>query len=422
VSERRPARPGHFDADDVPARAAEAWVQRPARVETFGPLPVAAATTEEFFAGRTADAGPHPGLGVIDVLLSSRAGGGASGVLLVDGAVVGCGDGRHQVQVEPGRHVVEAQGRGAAQACVEVAAGRRVCLTTDQTGDLVSTGRHVSPIARVDTLERLRPDGPESRTARAVGWMLVAVGLLLCVAATVFTYETAARVGSGPFARVHPTATGQLVFWLSCPAALVVLVFGGFALGWDRSRLQRRVRDGLDFDLGREEPTAGGTAVQVADGWRRREVLPPGATGVLVRFQLRQHRVSAERRLGAPVAHEGDVPDLSAAYAAPPVAIVDGSPVPASWGAWFYPLAPGVHRFAVAVDGRLDPVRGAAVHTGEPAARAETDVAVAPGAVADLRVCADVHRVWRPERGSVETFTPRLELKAAKAFKARPAG
>ncbi|MCD0442316.1 hypothetical protein LO763_01580 [Glycomyces sp. A-F 0318] len=422
MGERRPARPGYFDAGDVPVQTMDAWVQRPARVETFGPLPVAAAPTAEFTAGRTAEAAPGPGLGVIDVLLSTRAGGGAAGVLLVDGAVVGCGDGRHQVQVEPGPHLVEAQGRGAAQAHVDVSAGERVCLTTDQTGDLVSTDRHVSPIARVDTLERLRPRGSGSKTARTAGWALIAAGLLLCVAATVFTYETAERVGSGPFARVYPTGTGQLVFWLSCPAALVVLFLGGLALSWDRSRLQRRVRDHLDFRLGRVEPVEGGTAVQVADGWRHRDVLPSGATGVLVRFQLRQHRVSAERRPGAVVAHEGDVPDLSAAYAAAPEAAVDGTAVPVSWGSWFYPLAPGAHRLTVAVDGRFAPVRGTAVHTGETAARAEAEIAVAPGMVADLRVRADVYRVWRPESGHIESFTPRLDLKAKKPFRTRAAG
>ncbi|SDD84533.1 hypothetical protein [Glycomyces harbinensis] len=416
---RPPAKPGYLDADDVPAQTMDAWVQFPARVATFGPLPVTAAPTADFVAGDTADVVPEPGRGVIDVLLSTRSGGGAAGVLLVDGAVVGCGDGRYQVQVEPGRRIVEAQGRGAAQACVDIVAGQRVCLTTDQTGDLVSADRHVSPIARVDSLERLRPKGSGSKTARAAGWTLLALAFALFVAATVFTYETADRVGSGPFARVYPTATGQLVFWLSCPAALVVLVCGGFALSWDRTRLQNRVRGSLDFDLGRQEPSGGGTAVQVADGRRHREILPAGATGVLVRFQLRQHRVSAERRAGAPVLHEGDVPDLSAAYAAPPEATVDGFAVPVSWGGWFYPLPPGAHRLAVAADGRFDPVRGTAVHTGETTARGEIAFTVEPGAVADLRVRADVYRVWRPEAGHVESFTPRLDLKAKKPFRAR---
>jgi hypothetical protein len=408
----------YADRDDVERYLLNAWANRPHRTDVFGwPHPVTAHTATEFHEGRSPTVGPGPDRGMLDILLSTRGSGDGAGVLLIDGDLVAAGDGRYQVEIEPGRHIVEVQGREAAQAAITIVPGERVCLTTDQSGDLVATDRHTSPIARIDRLERLRM--PESRgktLRRRSGIALLLLALLVYFGGIVYGHATSPEVAAGSALRRFTfTPEGNRLFWSSCCLAIAVVVPAVVLIGWDRVNHRKAIADHLDADLGRDEHCdvpGSGPAVHIADGVHHRKYMPPGASGVLVKYALQAHRVAADRQRESVPDWSGDSPALSASYVEPPRANIDGVPVPCSWGTWFYALPPGGHRIAVRVSGAYNSQVGEVAYSGEPDMVRETTVTVEPGQVVDLRVLADVYRVWRPGEQLVESFTPRLELRA----------
>ncbi|GAB3656105.1 hypothetical protein [Glycomyces tarimensis] len=382
---------GFASAEDVDLEPKSAYRDEDGqRYLGTGPFPVHFDAAEAFRLGESVRVNPGEGLGVLDVFVCTNVSASATGVLLIDGQVIGAGDGRYQVQLPPGTHQVEVQGAEGASWEFSVAAGERVCFTSGHGVAHYQRPGYRTWLYRVKDESRFYPLVNRSAAMSAsFGCLLTVIGLLVVIGAA-----TWAAVGGG---RIAETV-----------AAIAVLVaagglVAGVVMGATTAQRVRRQIAAARIDTRRHARTRPSCLAGEAVAFPSTQDLHRwwgGTTGVAVAFDLLLYRVTREE--DGSVSYSGTGERLALAHADRVRLWIDGVEVPADWSTWFYPLAPGPHEFGIEYG--PDAEGDSAVH----------DFEFAVADVAEIHVPVRVFRVWDPSDGRFSPLPPQVSHRVAR--------
>ena len=377
-------RRGYTSLDDVDAYPKAAYRDRDGRHYEAPGLALRFDDVEACRKGRSPLEQPGPGRALLDVFVCTTSRADGTGVLLLDGDPIASGDGRYQVQVEPGRHRLEVQGYDASTTEFDTAAGERVCFTT---GHSVAARRQTE--YRTE-LYRVRDPGgfmpllsAKSANASGIGCLLATAGIPLIAAAAI-----ALNFVSGA------AETVVSVLALAGVAALVT----GSTMGIVTTRRFRKRANEMRMAVERTpQPLPGGfpgqsvafpSAGDARDWARERQV-----RGALLVFDLFLYRLT--RHPGKPAEYAGTGEALAFAHADGLRLTIDGVAAPCDWASWFYPLAAGEHRFTV--------------EYGNGEARHEFSLNIPePEDVTVVHVPVQVFRLWNAASQTGESLEPRI--------------
>ncbi|WP_100448894.1 hypothetical protein [Glycomyces xiaoerkulensis] len=287
-----------------------------------------------FRAGESQSVQPPPGHGLLDVLVCTDPACGGTGVLLLDGEVVGAGDGRYQVAVEPGPHRLEVQGADASSTEFTSRTGERVCFTS---GHGVSvrhlTGFHTRLYRVTEGSDFLPQINREAARSASVGCLVTIVSLVALLVAAVW----AALTGS----QVADFAAGTAVL-LSAVGLMT-----GVAMGVRTTHRLHREAESARIAVRRERDPASCLAAAAVGFPSPNDLRRWGrsVSGAALVFDLMLFRVI--RGPDGEVAYTGDASELALSHAGRLRTRIDGVEVPCDWATWHYPLDEGPHRFAI---------------------------------------------------------------------------
>jgi hypothetical protein len=330
------------------------------------------------------DLEPSAGKALLDLFVCTDQRAGGTGVVLLDGTAVAAGDGRYQVEVEPGRHRVEVQGYDATTTEFDVVAGERVCFTTGQGAAVRHHPEFRTELYRVKGPEGFMP-GLSAKAANASG-----IGCLMSLIAV------PVMIGSGIAMSFVSSPVAVAVFSTLMLVGLVALVVG-FTMGVATTRGLHKRAKGMRLESSRR-------AVPVSGGYIGNAVAFPspedarvwaedrGVRGVLLVFDLFLYRLT-RRPDGAEYTGTGE--HLALAHAGGLRLRIDGAEAPADWASWHYPLAAGEHRFTVEYGG------GEARYEFTVKVRDVEDVTV-------IHVPVQVFRLWDTASSAPATLPPRI--------------
>lgn len=274
------------------------------------------------------------------------------------------------------------------------AAGRITSLNTPNRG-YFSRPRHSFDKRRGTNLPHPQATGPEKFYEPLRRTENYAAGFALCgLAVAVF---------------IGLTAWGRIGFGALLGVPLLIAGLAMLAAKDGRDQIARIATWNTDHGRTEYMHVPGGTSATLLASIS--DSAPTEATGLVIRYGLTLHRVNAEKSQRARAIAAGDSSAIMQSPAAPPRSRLNQLSIPATWGGWFYALDPGTYEVQVEVEGS-NRFSTAQVDTGPVQRSAQTTVTVIAGEVTYLDARAHVYRVWRPENGQVESFTPRLALEA----------
>ncbi|THV34388.1 hypothetical protein [Glycomyces buryatensis] len=334
--------------------------------------------------GHSPDLEPAGNRALLDVFICTNARADGAGVLLLDGEVLAAGDGRYQLEIDPGPHRLEVQGYDASSTNFEAAAGERVCY---------STGHSVAVRRQVDfRTELYRVRGPEgflpvlsvkSANVSGVGCLMAVAGLpLLFIGGIV-----------GGFV---PNPWQSILFVMAFVGAVILVT--GSTMGITTTRRLHKRANEMRLEIERiPAPVPGGytgTAVAFPSAADAREWAKGRRVGgVLLVFDLFLYRLSRAPR--QPAEYTGIGETLALSHAGSLKLWIDGAEAPCDWASWYYPLAPGEHRFAV------DYGDGDASHEFTVKVTDHNDMTV-------VQVPVQVFRLWNTYANAGEALEPRV--------------
>ncbi|GAB3656059.1 hypothetical protein [Glycomyces tarimensis] len=267
-------------------------------------------------------------------------------VVLIDGEPVATGFGRADIELEPGRHLVEVQsGASGAYAPVDIEAGASARLSSFVPQRLGTGAARLRRFALVPT--RIVPPRPGRWFAMAMPCVGAAVGLF---STAVFDEDGIGKVLGLLIAAAMMTAGGVLFYWLarlieSAASALAELRLSG-SLPVARHR-PAPIRGGtwrpVDPRDGAEPEAERGTGVLRLTLTYEQAPVPAAEVGEVLDERAVRAASRRHRRFGE------DYPPQARPWVEPPLVTVDDEPAPAIWGVNEYRLAAGRHRLRVEV-------------------------------------------------------------------------
>ncbi|WP_199034217.1 hypothetical protein [Glycomyces salinus] len=300
-------------------------------------------------------------------------------VALIDGEPVATGFGRVDIDLEPGRYLLQIQsGASGAYWPIEVKRGLFTRVTS-----FVPQRLDEGPVPELVRQWFLLPTrSVPPRMGRAVTAVLAVLGSLAGFAAVGLTLL---QFDSGE-------SQSRLIIYLALVGYVLASILGGilfYRIGlliervWNRIA-EARLRFGLPVAEYRETPCPVGT-------WRPvdpRDVSPAAGLRVNLAYVQAPHRPEAP--LGTIVDEQEvaraakrarqfgeDYPPEVRPWMSAPRVVIDGEPVPSIWGVNEYRLAPGTHRVTVEVPPPPEVLVGAG-----------TEVELGPDSVLDTEVGA----------------------------------
>ncbi|MCH7229378.1 hypothetical protein L0U85_00650 [Glycomyces sp. L485] len=325
---------------------------------------------------------PGAGLGMLDVFVCTNGSATGAGVLLVDGDVVGAGDGRYQVELAPGEHRLEVQGSEAATWAFSVAAGERVYFTSAHAVAIPQQPGFRVWLYQVEDDSCFFPAVTRKAARSAsLGCLLTVAGLIAVMVAAVWAASTGSR-------------DAETVAALAVVLSAVGLVTG-VAMGVRTAQRMQRDLEASRVGTWRRADSATclrGEAVAFPST-HDLHLWPAEESGVSLVFDLLLYRVA---RASDGVAYSGSGASLALAHAGEVRLRIDGVEVPCDWSVWFYPLTTGIHVFRVEYG--PDAEGDAAVH----------EFTLDVGETATVHVPVRAFRVFDESTGLLSRLTPRI--------------
>ncbi|QSB04933.1 hypothetical protein [Natronoglycomyces albus] len=312
---------------------------------------------------------------VLDVILLPSSG---LPLLLVNGEVVSLGRGRAEVILPAGRHVVEVQDNHSHSIVVDLKSGCREFIGYRYDSD------DESVLGRSPSLDEAIP--PSTWHARFRYW--AAIGVLVSL------------IGSA----VTGVIGHSLAVYLLGLAGALALVVGLEVLGsWAMNRSKPALH--AAWERPAPQPFPWGTVDSQAPVFLGGDHQGPKNTpGVIIDFHLDRHVATVPFHKFVPPRWD----ELAAQSALPPQLWIDGTPKPASWGRWWYPLTPGEHQIQVVVDGRPGPDVDTDQDDAEDVISRFETVTVPVDGCASLSVRGSVYFVRKIASEEMTHFQPRL--------------
>jgi hypothetical protein len=363
------------------------------RHQAPGAPPLRYDTIADYREGRSAPADPSAGNGLLDVLVCTAETLDAAGVLLVDGAPVAAGDGRYQIDLPPGPHRLEVQGRDGAAAAFTLAPGERVHYTTGQGVAVRHQVEFRTQLYRVRDASEFVPVLTQGAANRSgAGCLTAVVGLAVVIAAAVatqFVDSAAVEIALGVTGLAAAAA-------LIAGTVLALRQSGGLHKRAKANRLPSERVTGATGPL--TGPAVAFPSPQDAREWAAGRTV----RGPLVVFDLFLYRLA--RRPDGTVSYTGRGEPLALAHAAGVRCRIDGAEVPADWAAWHYPLAAGTHRCRVEYGG------------GEAACEFAIEVPAVDD-MAVVHVPVRVFRIWDEAARAFTDLPPQIAQRTVKRAK-----
>lgn len=305
-------------------------------------------------------------------------------VIAIDGTPITVGQGKAHVQLEPGTYCVEGQNTLTTDpAIVTISAGETTAIAYRDNRTFAPSylGHYLKP--------------PQFYNFAHIAIVLLVVSLV-CVA----------PIGFAGHLSYDDDVTGPYLQWGAVVFIAGSLLFLGFASIYHRRtrpKIEQQQRDMAEPLRPYPWGSASTASNPILVGCQRL-FLPtsdPSAGGLLLMFMNERHL------FGLGPGPQLRATDLASTWVRPPRLWIDGVEQPASWGTWWYPLAPGEHRVEVEVNGEpsysMQPVK----NEGDASKRRTETVLIESRKVSPK--IADSH-TYVVKRGyhSVAYFQPRL--------------
>lgn len=326
------------------------------------------------------DLGPGPGEGVLSIVVDS---GATAPVIAVDGVPVALGNGQLDLLLRAGQHTVEVQNTATVDpVVVQIDEGGAHQLQYFEDG--VSGHRVLGELP--ETAEFIPTN------AGCWSWFVLTSSVCCLPMSAVMT--------------LMPTETWHWVSGLVLGVVAVALI----ATGWP---MYRRTKAKYHRDIAEQrralprEPVAyQSDAILLGALPTAVPPRPEGMAAIDLHLECGRHLWAGRRK-----AAHGSF--LSRAWTRPPRVLINGTERPAAWGHWRYLVPTGAYQITVVVDGRAVNLDVPDRHTGSPEKQRDLVIEAHAGQAIPVKAEAHVYAIWRPAKGDIETFEPRLWLETA---------